>query len=148
MIPHKRILGIQGKSGSGKSTLLKLLMRFRDPQQGEILLSGHDLKEIGTRHLRGLQSYVDQHTFLFDDSIAANIKIGKPDATHEQVVEATRKASVHDFIMTLPQGMTAELENWGTGCLVENVNAWGWPEPLSMIRLSYCSTSLPAIWTA
>ncbi|MBP1177745.1 thiol reductant ABC exporter CydC subunit [Paenibacillus sp. PvR133] len=112
-IPHKRILGIQGKSGSGKSTLLKLMMRFRDPQQGGILLSGHDLKEIGTRHLRGLQSYVDQHTFLFDDSIATNIKIGKPDATHEQVVEAARKASVHDFIMTLPQGYDSRVGELG-----------------------------------
>jgi ABC-type multidrug transport system fused ATPase/permease subunit len=88
-------------------------MRFRDPQQGEILLSGHDLKEIGTRHLRALQSYVDQHTFLFDDSIAANIKIGKPDATHEQVVEAARKASVHDFIMTLPQGYDSRVGELG-----------------------------------
>ncbi|WP_226003434.1 amino acid ABC transporter ATP-binding/permease protein [Paenibacillus sp. BJ-4] len=112
-IPHKRITGIQGKSGSGKSTLLKLLMRFRDPQQGRILLSGHDLREIGTRHLRGLQSYVDQDTFLFDDTIAANIKIGKPDATHEQVVKAARKASVHDFIMTLPQGYDSRVGELG-----------------------------------
>lgn len=102
--PKGSIVGIHGKSGSGKSTLLKLMMRFWDPQGGRILLSGRDAREINTENLRDMEGYVTQETYLFHDSIASNIEIGKPGASREEIVEAARKASIHAFIQTLPEG--------------------------------------------
>ena len=99
-----QIIGITGRSGSGKSTLLKLLMRFWDTTEGQVEISGTDVRNIRTSCLRQMQSYVTQETYLFHDSIEANVKIARPDATREQVVEACKKASVHDFIMCLPKG--------------------------------------------
>ena len=99
-----QIIGITGRSGSGKSTLLKLLMRFWDTTEGQVEISGTDVRNIRTSCLRQMQSYVTQETYLFHDSIEANVKIARPDATREQVVEACKKASVHDFIMSLPKG--------------------------------------------
>lgn len=103
-IPQNQIVGITGRSGSGKSTLLKLLMRFWDTDLGRVELSGENIKGINTASLRAAESFVEQDTVLFHDSIEENIRIARLDATHEQVVEACKKASVHDFIMTLPQG--------------------------------------------
>lgn len=103
-IPQGRILGIQGPSGSGKSTICKLLMRFWEAGSGRVSVSGRDINRINTNDLRDLESYVTQETHLFHDSIAANLRIAKPDATPAQLEEACRKASVHDFIMSLPQG--------------------------------------------
>lgn len=102
--PENRIVGVQGKSGSGKSTLLKLLMRFWAVQQGSIELSGKNLEEINTANLRNMESFVTQQTHLFHDSIRNNIRLAKLDATDREIEEACRKASVHDFIMGLPQG--------------------------------------------
>ena len=98
-----KITGIHGASGSGKSTLLKLLMRFWDVNTGEVVVNGENVKRIPTKQLRDMESYVTQETYLFHDSIANNIAIAKLDATREEIVEAARKASIHDFIMTLPQ---------------------------------------------
>ena len=98
-----RITGITGKSGSGKSTLLKLLMRFREADSGKICISGEDIGCINTTSLRGCEGLVTQETHLFHDSIRNNLKIAKPDATEEEIQAACRKASVHDFIMSLPQ---------------------------------------------
>ena len=103
-----KITGIHGASGSGKSTILKLLMRFWDVQTGRVSVDGADVREIPTKHLRNMESYVTQETHLFHDSIANNIAIAKPGATREEIMEAAKKASIHDFIMTLPNGYGTE----------------------------------------
>ena len=103
-IPENRIVGITGRSGSGKSTLLKLFMRFWTPQAGEVRVSGHSVGGINTANLRDLESFVTQETHLFHDSIKNNLRIAKLDASDGEIVAACKKASVHDFIMTLPCG--------------------------------------------
>ena len=108
-----KITGIHGASGSGKSTLLKLLMRFWDVQDGNVSVDGTDVRKIPTRHLRDMESYVTQETHLFHDSIANNIAIAKPGASREEIMEATKKASIHDFIMTLPKGYDTEVGELG-----------------------------------
>ena len=113
-IEKNKIIGITGKSGSGKSTFLKLLMRFWDRESGNINISNKDIKSINTSSLRNLEAYVTQETYLFKDSIEANIKISKPDATHEEVIEAAKKASIHDFIISLPQGYDTKISELGT----------------------------------
>lgn len=112
-IPAGKILGIHGASGSGKSTLLKLLMRFWDVNSGALHVDGEDVRKIPTKHLRDMESYVTQETHLFHDSIANNIAIGKPGATREEIMEAARKASIHDFIMHLPKGYDTEVGELG-----------------------------------
>lgn len=108
-----KITGIHGPSGCGKSTLLKLLMRFWDADRGEIRISAQNVKEIPTSRLRNTESYVTQETHLFHDSIAANIAIGKPGASMEEIREAARKASVDTFIMTLPNGYDTQVGELG-----------------------------------
>ena len=108
-----QITGIHGASGSGKSTLLKLLMRFWDVQEGSVSVDGADVREIPTKHLRDMESYVTQETHLFHDSIANNIAIAKPGATREEIMEAAKKASIHGFIMTLPKGYDTEVGELG-----------------------------------
>ena len=103
-IPEHGVVGIVGRSGSGKSTLLKLLMRFWDVQKGSVTLSGTRVADINTANLRNMESFVTQETHLFHDSIKNNLRIAKLDATDEEIQAACQKASVHDFIMTLPQG--------------------------------------------
>ncbi len=108
-----KITGIHGPSGCGKSTLLKLFMRFWDTNSGEITVNGQNIKTIPTKHLRAMQSYVTQEMHLFHDSIAANIAIGKPGATREEIIEAAKKASLHEFIMKLPDGYDTEVGELG-----------------------------------
>lgn len=103
-IPKNKIIGIQGKSGSGKSTLLKLFMRFWQAREGEIEISGHSVNEVNTTNLRDMESFMTQETHLFHDSIASNLRIAKPEASMEELENACRKASIHDFIMSLPKG--------------------------------------------
>lgn len=103
-IPEHSVIGIVGRSGSGKSTLLKLLMRFWDVQQGSVMLSGTRVADINTKNLRELESFVTQETHLFHDSIKNNLRIAKLTATDEEIEAACKKASVHEFIMTLPKG--------------------------------------------
>lgn len=103
-IPQHSVVGIVGRSGSGKSTLLKLLMRFWSVQQGDVKISDTSVEQINTADLRDMESFVTQETHLFHDSIANNLRIAKLDATREELEAACRKASVHDFIMSLPQG--------------------------------------------
>ena len=102
--PKGKVVGIVGRSGSGKSTLLKLLMRFWDRQSGEVTISDRDVRNINTADLRSMQGYMTQDTDLFHDTILKNILLARPDATREEVEEACKKASIHDFILTLPQG--------------------------------------------
>lgn len=101
---QNKVIGIVGKSGSGKSTLLKLLMRFWNVNNGDISVKGRSINNINTSQLRDMESYVTQETHLFHDSIKSNLKIAKLDATDDEIITACKKASVHDFIMTLPQG--------------------------------------------
>lgn len=108
-----KITGIHGASGSGKSTLLKLLMRFWDVQSGNVSVDSADVRRIPTKHLRDMESYVTQETHLFHASIANNIAIAKPGATREEIMEAAKKASIHDFIMTLPKGYDTEVGELG-----------------------------------
>jgi ATP-binding cassette subfamily C protein len=103
-IPQNAVIGIVGRSGSGKSTLLKLFMRFWDTQQGRVQLSGTDVSCINTANLRNMESFVTQETHLFQDSIRNNLRIAKLDATDKEIETACKKASVHDFIMSLPRG--------------------------------------------
>lgn len=112
-IPKGKIIGIHGASGSGKSTLLKLLMRFWDVQGGKIRISDRDVRDINTADLREMESYVTQETCLFHDSIANNIAIGRPGASREEIMEAAKKASIHEFIMTLPKGYDTEVGELG-----------------------------------
>ena len=108
-----KVVGIHGASGSGKSTLLKLLMRFWDVQGGQVRISGRDVRGINTSDLRSMEAYVTQETCLFHDSIANNIAVGKPGASREEIMEAAEKASIHDFIMTLPKGYDTEVGELG-----------------------------------
>lgn len=102
--PEHAVVGIVGRSGSGKSTLLKLFMRFWAAQGGAVRLSGVDVGRINTSNLRDMESFVTQDTHLFHDSIKNNLRIARLDATDEEIIAACKKASVHDFIMALPQG--------------------------------------------
>lgn len=103
-VPQGSIVGIAGRSGSGKSTLLKLFMRFWQAQKGSVEVSAVDVSRINTDNLRDMESFVTQETHLFHDSIKNNLRIAKLNATDEEIAAACKKASVHDFIMSLPQG--------------------------------------------
>lgn len=111
--PKGKIVGIYGKSGSGKSTLLKLMMRFWNVPNNMIKISNTDISDIQTAHLRSLESYMTQDTDLFRASIADNIRVGKLDATQEEVEDAARKASIHGFIMSLANGYETQVGELG-----------------------------------
>ena len=98
------VVGIIGRSGSGKSTLLKLLMRFWAVGKGSVNISDTNVNDINTSNLRDMISFVTQETHLFQGSIKSNLKIAKLDATDKEIKAACKKASIHDFIMSLPQG--------------------------------------------
>ena len=112
-IPKGKIVGIVGKSGSGKSTLLKLFMRFWESDSGKLMISDKNINDINTDDLRDMESFMTQETHLFKDSILNNLLIAKVDATMEEVTEACKKASVHDFIMGLPQGYNTDVGELG-----------------------------------
>ena len=112
-IPENKVIGINGRSGSGKSTLLKLFMRFWQVQQGNVKISGRNVDAINTSNLRNMESFVTQETHLFHDSIRNNLQIAKQDATDEEIIAACKKASVHDFIMSLPKGYDTEVGELG-----------------------------------
>lgn len=112
-IPENEIIGINGRSGSGKSTLLKLFMRFWQVQQGLVQITERNIDDINTINLRNMESFVTQETHLFHDSIYNNLRIAKQDATEEEIITACKKASVHDFIMSLPKGYDTEIGELG-----------------------------------
>ena len=112
-IKKNTIIGIYGKSGCGKSTLLKLLMRFWEVNNGAITIGGKNINEINTSDLRKMQSFVTQDTYLFNDTIANNIGIAKENATMEEIIAAAKKASIHDFIMSLPNGYDSKVGELG-----------------------------------
>ncbi len=108
-----KMSGICGKSGSGKSTMLRLLMRFWDVHSGTVRAGQHDVRALKTASLRSHESFMTQETHLFHDSILNNIRLVKPDASREEVEAACRKASIHDFIMSLPHGYDSEVGELG-----------------------------------
>lgn len=111
--PKYSITGIYGKSGCGKSTLLKLLMRFWDTTEGSVEISNVNIRNVNTDNLRCIESYFTQETYIFQKTVAENIAIGKPNATTEEIIEAAKKASIHDFIMLLPKGYNTLLGELG-----------------------------------
>lgn len=112
-VPKDKIIGIVGKSGSGKSTLLKLFMRFWSVDKGEVSISGKSVEEINTKNLRYIESFVTQETHLFKDTIKNNIKIAKLDASDSEIIDACKKASLHSFIVSLPQGYDTQVGELG-----------------------------------
>ena len=113
-IRENEVIGIQGKSGSGKSTLLKLLMRFWNVSKGEILVDGIDIKSLNTSNLRKNEGYVTQETILFHDTIENNLKVAKQDATVEEIEVACKKANIHEYIQSLPNGYQTMVEELGS----------------------------------
>lgn len=112
------IIGIVGESGCGKSTFLKLLLRFWEKDGGEICYNGTDIDAVATDSLLDNVTMVSQVTYLFDETIEENLRIAKPDATKEELEQACKLASVHDFIMTLPDGYQTKV-----GALGDNLSA-------------------------
>lgn len=109
------IIGIYGPSGCGKSTLLKLFMRFWEVDDGVLKISDVDINKIPTKKLRELESYVIQDTHLFTGSIKDNIRVAKKDATDDEIIDAAKKASIHDFIERLPNGYETLVGELGDG---------------------------------
>lgn len=114
IFPEKTTTAIVGPSGSGKTTLCNLIARFWDADTGSVCIGGHDVKEYTLDSLMNNISMVFQNVYLFADTIENNIKFGKPDATHAEVVEAARKACCDDFIETLPEGYDTVLDEGGS----------------------------------
>lgn len=112
-IKKGEMTGILGTSGSGKSTLLKLLMRFWDVDKGKVVIDNQNIQQMKTSSLRDLESYMTQETHLFHDTIENNIRFVRPAATHEEIVEACKKASIHDFIIQLPNGYESHVTELG-----------------------------------
>jgi subfamily B ATP-binding cassette protein MsbA len=108
------MIAIVGMSGAGKSTLVDLLPRFADPQGGCIRLNGRDLREYDLRSLRDRIGLVTQETILFDDTVEANIAMGRPDATREAIEAASRAANAHDFVTELPEGYATRIGSRGS----------------------------------
>lgn len=113
-IPQGSMTAIVGPSGGGKTTITRLIARFWDVQEGSITIGVHDVKEFTCDSLLKNMSMVFQNVYLFHDTIENNIKFGCPDATHEQVVEAAKKACCHDFISALPQGYDTVIGEGGS----------------------------------
>lgn len=112
------IIGIVGESGCGKSTFLKLLLRFWQKDDGSIAYNGIDIDSIDGDNLLDNVTMVSQTTYLFDETIEDNLRIAKPDATQKEMENACKMASIHDFIMTLPDGY-----NTHVGALGDNLSA-------------------------
>lgn len=112
-IPRGKILGIHGQSGCGKSTLLKLLMRFWDVQGGAVKISGRDIRQVNTGDLRNMEAFMTQETHLIHDSLANNIALAKPGASRQEIRAAAEKASIHEFIESLPKGYDTEVGELG-----------------------------------
>lgn len=112
-IKKGEILGIEGSSGCGKSTLLKLIMRFFEPEAGEILINGYSLNEINTKSLRNQIGYVNQTTVLFIGTLRENLIIANPNASDEQLMEACEKASIAEYIRSLPKGLDTQVSELG-----------------------------------
>ena len=113
-IPKGKLIGIHGASGCGKSTLLKLLMRFWDVDKGQVKISGENVKNLNTENLRSMISYITQETYIFNGTIAENISLGAECFTQEEIELAAKKASLHDFILSLPNGYNTKTGELGS----------------------------------
>tara|TARA_R110000851_G_scaffold77514_2_gene170430 strand:- start:29325 stop:31151 length:1827 start_codon:yes stop_codon:yes gene_type:complete len=112
-IPKGKTVALVGQSGSGKSTIANLLTRFYDVNQGSIEIDGVDIKNISIRSLRGLMSIVSQDSILFNDSVGNNIKLGKPNATEAELMEASEISNSYEFIKNLPDGFDTNIGDGG-----------------------------------
>lgn len=130
------IIGIVGESGCGKSTFLKLLLRFWQKNRGTIAYNGTDIDRIDGASLLDNVTMVSQTTYLFDESIEDNLRIAKPEATHQEIEEACRMASIHDFVMSLPEGYKTRV-----GALGDNLSA-GEKQRLGLARAFLRGSSL------
>lgn len=130
------IIGIVGESGCGKSTFLKLLLRFWQKEKGEIAYNGIDVDSIDTDNLLDNVTMVSQVTYLFDETIEENLRIAKPNATQEEIENACKMASVHDFILTLPEGYQTRV-----GALGDNLSA-GEKQRIGLARAFLCGSEL------
>ena len=113
IVPKGKIVGIHGKTGCGKSTLLKLIMRFWDVDNGEIKFGNDNIKEIDTNDLREFESYLTQETYLFNDTIESNLRLANENASKKEIIEAAKKASIHNFILTLPNKYNTKVGELG-----------------------------------
>ena len=109
-----QVTALVGPSGAGKSTVLSLIERFYDPDDGQITIDGQDITAVTLHSLRARMALVTQETFLFDDSIAENIRMGRADATMDEIEEAARQANAHGFITAMPQGYHSQVGEGGT----------------------------------
>lgn len=114
IFPKGQMTGIHGESGSGKSTLLRLLMRFWDVDSGDIKISGKNVRDIKTENLRTMQAYITQETYIFNGTISENITLGADGFSREQIEVAAKKASLHDFIESLPKGYDTKTGELGS----------------------------------
>ncbi len=130
------IIGIVGESGCGKSTFLKLLLRFWQKDRGTIAYNGTDIDRIDGASLLDNVTMVSQTTYLFDESIEDNLRIAKPEATQQEIEEACRMASIHDFVMSLPEGYKTRV-----GALGDNLSA-GEKQRLGLARAFLRGSSL------
>lgn len=114
-IDRGKILGLYGKSGCGKSTILRLIMRFWDVNKGEITINNKDIKDLASADLRKAESLLGQDTYIFNLSIEENIRLANLDATKEEIINAAKKASIHDFIESLPKSYATRAGEIGSG---------------------------------
>ena len=112
-IPKGKTVALVGQSGSGKSTIANLLTRFYDVNQGQITIDGHDIKDITMKSLRDQMGLVTQDSIMFNGSIADNVKIGKQDATEQEVIEALKIANAYEFVKDLPDGLNTNIGDAG-----------------------------------
>ncbi len=110
-----KVIGLIGGTGSGKTSITQLITRFYEPEEGEILIDGRDLKEYSIKSLRQNIGFVLQETFLFSSTIKANISYGRPEASMEEIIEAAKRAQAHEFISELPDGYDTKLGERGMG---------------------------------
>lgn len=130
------IIGIMGESGCGKSTFLKLLLRFWQKDKGEISYHGIDVDHIDTESLLDNVTMVSQSTYLFDETIEENLRIAKPDASQEEIEDACKMASVHDLILSLPEGYRSRV-----GALGDKLSA-GEKQRIGLARAFLCGSEL------
>jgi len=107
------VVAIVGRTGVGKTTLINLIMRFYDPDEGQILIDGVDIRRLKLSNLRRIISYIPQETYLFPGTIMENIKLGNPEASDEEVIAICKKLGIHEFIERLPKGYMTDAGEMG-----------------------------------
>jgi len=112
-VPKGKTVALVGQSGSGKSTIANLLTRFYDVNEGKITIDGIDIKEIEMKSLRNLMGLVTQDSILFNDTIKANIALGKPNATDDEIIDALKIANAYEFVKDLPEGINTNVGDAG-----------------------------------